>query len=273
MNNKDSIKWIEHYRKPPKVNPIEETPFYYGSLNMVYGLSKSGKSRTLAELLVDANIHKSDKTVVWLDKDYNVDESTLILLSNFKHVNHNVDDLCSKLLELPSLNDYILIFDSLKDFSIYGLDSNADAQRSMESIRHYTQLGATVILIAHATIKFSEDAKEKGFKIQGNSETISSKCDCVFKFEVSKSDKHDITVRSFVPEKMRISNASVSKFFMYDKERVIEVIRDIIDHNEGITHRDLKKKFSSAISDLIDSVEGIAYTVEVSGNKRLVHKI
>lgn len=272
MNVVKDINWSKYYRKPPKATLLKGTPFYCGTLNMVYGLSKSGKSRSLAELLINANLNNNEKTVVWLDKDYNIDEYMLKVLAEFKHSNHNVDTLCKELLKKDSLDEYILVFDSLKDFSEFGLDSNKDAQNTMEYIRQFTKLGATVILIAHAT-EIIKDGKVIGFKVQGNSETIKSKCDCVFRFEVTESKKYEIIVRSFIPEAMRISNASKDKFQIYDKDMLINAIHTCIDNEDKLTQRELKKKFSSSMSSAIDDLEDVAYSVEQVGTSKVVSKI
>ncbi len=278
MSAIDNIEWLQYYKKPPKAYLLSGTPFYIGALNILYGLSKSGKSRSLAELLIESQSSKN-KTIVWLDKDYNIDSHILKLLESFKYANNDVDKLCSKLLDLPSLKEYILVFDSLKDFSEYGLDSNSDAQKSMEYIREFTKLGATVILIAHATMVRDNDGKNNGFKIQGNSETIQSKCDCVFRFE-QKTSKLNIedqevkfTVRSFIPERMRISNASTKEVSLYDKNDLTNCIHKLIDENEEMTKRELIKKFSSTISNVINDLEDEAYTVELVGKKKMIHKL
>ena len=277
MNKVDEINWLRYYRKPPTASPIKETPFYYGALNMLYGLSKSGKSRSLAELLIKANLHNGEKTIVWLDKDYNIDDKILKILSHFKHINSDVDNLCKELLERSHLGEYILIFDSLKDFST-GLDSNADAQKTMEYIRQFTKLGATVIVIAHATKWTSQDGKKSGFKVQGNSETIQSKCDCVFRFEKSESKIQNdndisITIRKFIPELMRISNANTKPILVYDKGGLTKMIHKLIDENNELTHRELKKAVSSSYSDVIDELKGETYRIKQVGNKKILEKI
>lgn len=266
------IDWSKYHRQPPKAYLLKGTPFYSGTLNMLYGLSKSGKSRSLAELLVKANLHSGKKTVVWLDKDYNIDDAILQLLTKFKHINYDVDNLCDELLGKDSLNEYILVFDSLKDFSPLGLDSNQDAQKSMEYIRQFTKLGATVILIAHATENI-KDGKVTGFRIKGNSETIKSKCDCVYRFEVSESKTHQITVRNFIPEAMRISNASKDTFSIYDQGMLTKAIHTCIDNEDNLTQRELKKKFSSSMSTAIDNLENAAYKVIQVKARKLVSKI
>ncbi len=269
------IIWEKFYKEPPKVSILEGTPFYIGVLNLLYGLSKSGKSRSLAELLQKANC--KNKTIVWLDKDYNVDPDTIKVLRSFKHVNENVDELCKTLRERPSLEEYILVFDSLKDFS-HGLDSNAEAQNTMEDIRQFTKLGATVIVIAHATKWITPDGKKSGFKLQGNSETIQSKCDCVFRFEKTESKIQKdvdilIIIRKFIPDQMRISNASTEPILVYEKRNLTLMIHKLIDENNELTHRELKKKVSSSYGDVIDELEGEAYSIKEVGNKRVLEKI
>ena len=280
MSTANDIEWVKYHKTPPLVNILEGTPFYTGVLNMVYGLSKSGKSRSLAELLVQANIHNGDKTVVWLDKDYNVDDELIKLLSNFKHANDDIDALCEKLLSMKSLKDYIIIFDSLKDFSKHGLDSNADAQESMEYIREFTKLGATVIVIVHATKWISSDYKKSGFKVQGNSETIQSKCDCIFRFKLTDTNvkladdnKVKIKVREFIPERMRISNASTETVSLYDGKDLAYCIHHFINTQDGMTRRDLSRKFSDNIRSTVLSLENIAYCCKEEGQKNVVYKI
>jgi hypothetical protein len=268
----NEIIWSEYYKPPPKLIPITGTPFYIGALNLLYGLSKSGKSHSLAELLHSADLQ--GKTVVWLDKDYNINPETLKLLSQFKHVNENVDKLCEELLQLSSLQDFILVFDSLKDFS-EDLDTNTDAQKAMQHIRQFTKLGATVIVIAHGTEKRTNEGKVIGFKIKGNSETIQSKCDCIIRFEKKESntDYGSMTMRKFIPDRMRISNASTQTILVYDKAILSQAIQRAIMENEGITHRELIKKFSSNMEAAIKDLEDIAYQIEHTGNKRVVQLI
>lgn len=277
MGKIEDINFVAYYKEPLDAKQIKGTPFYSGALNMVYGLSKSGKSRCIAEILAEAKIKNVE--IIWLDKDYNMDKPLLELLKDFKHINDEVDELCDKLLNTETLKNTILVFDSLKDFSRSGLDSNAEAQESMEYIREFTKLGATVILIAHATKWISSDGKKSDFKLQGNSETIQSKCDCVFRFE-QKTSKLNIedqevkfTVRSFIPERMRISNASTKEVSLYDKNDLTNCIHKLIDENEEMTKRELIKKFSSTISNVINDLEDEAYTVELVGKKKMIHKL
>jgi len=146
----------DYYKKPLKAEAIEGTPFYRNVLNLVYGLSKSGKSFSIAKVLAEAGL--TGKDVIWLDKDYNVNEALLSYLRNFTHINYNVEEFEEMLLEVNG-HGKILIFDSLKDFlHDADIDSNAGSQEAMEYVRKFLKAGFTVIVIAHATLQKSSTA-------------------------------------------------------------------------------------------------------------------
>lgn len=245
---KNIMGGVEYFNKPIKAEAIDKTPFYKNVLNLVYGLSKSGKSYTTAELLLKSSIDNKD--VIWLDKDYNVNESMLNMFSNFNHVNENIDLVTEALLEHGGDGE-ILVFDSLKDFAGNNdLDTNVGAQTAMENIRKYITAGFTVILIAHAT-KF-----ENGFKIKGNEETIKSKSDVVIKLTSIDGQKIIETTDT------RIMNGYREKMIITTDSYLKDKVDGILEVRGAITWTELRQAFPSSLRAELQSVKDIILVFE-----------
>lgn len=248
-----------HFQEPLKADLIKETPFYKNSLNLVFGLSKSGKSESTARVLKEAGLGKNN--VIWLDKDYNVNTTTLGIMYSFTYLNSNIEEVEEKLLETDGQGT-ILIFDSLKDFTKGDdLDTNGGSQRVMEYIREFTKMNYTVIVIAHAT----KDSNYKGgVKIKGNEETIKSKCDIVFRF--NKNDEF----REFECIASRLANSSYERFKCYDLSVVKSKVDAIIKATDGdISVRDLTNKLPSSIRNTFTTHQNELIMVVHEGKKNL----
>lgn len=254
----------DYYKKPLKAEVIEGTPFYKNVLNLVYGLSKSGKSFSIAKVLAEAGLTAKD--VIWLDKDYNVNETLLSYLRNFTHINYNVEEFEEMLLEVNG-HGKILIFDSLKDFlHDADIDSNTGSQEAMEYVRKFLKTGFTVIVIAHATLQKSSTAlKPKAtMKIKGNEETIKSKSDIVFQLQ------ENADYRSFKLTDSRITNAyKGSEFRLYQLQQLKELVEKYIKDSSELTVRELTNKLPSAVRDTFKANQDKLIRVEMEGKKHI----
>ena len=245
-----------NFQRPLKAELINGTPFYRNSLNLVFGLSKSGKSESIARVLHDAKLGKND--VIWLDRDYNVNQTTLDYMYSFTYLNFNISEAEEQLLQTDGKGK-IIVFDSLKDFSRgEDLDSNAGSQNVMEYIREFTKANYSVIAIAHAT-----KDKDRGIKIKGNEETIKSKSDIVFRLN------NNAEFREFEVVSSRLANGSSERFKCYDLNAVKSKADAIISEHEEITVRALTNKLPSSIRDTFTKYQNELIEVVKDGKKRI----
>jgi len=253
------------YKKPVLPTQLANTPFFTGALNLVAGRAKSGKTYSTLQALYEAGIYKDPtKRVIWLDKDYNV---SIPLYEGLECFNSDVDE-AFELLCKADLTNIIVVVDSLKDF-VGNLDSNEQSQEAMEHIRRLVKKNATVILIAHTTLQ-RDNGKVIGEKLQGNEQTIKSKCDAVFNFADAESKK-GIKAKSFTMLENRLGIESGTKTYIYDRGSAIEVIKNTI--TAGMTRRELTKSFTSALTHLVLSLEGIAFKTIQDGKKTIVEAL
>jgi len=255
----------DYHKTPLKAEAIDGTPFYKNVLNLVYGLSKSGKSFSIAKVLTEAGL--TGKDVIWLDKDYNINETLLSYLRNFTHINYNVEEFEEMLLEVNG-HGKILIFDSLKDFlHDADIDSNAGSQEAMEYVRKFLKAGFTVIVIAHATLQKSSTTALKPkatMKIKGNEETIKSKSDIVFQLQ------ENADYRSFKLTDSRITNAyKGSEFRLYQLQQLKELVEKYIKDSSELTVRELTNKLPSAVRDTFKANQDKLIKVEMEGKKHI----
>ncbi len=257
----DLFEELKSYHEVPrKAEPILGTPFYRNVFTLVYGVSKIGKSHSIAQVLVNAGLGKRD--VIWLDKDYNINESTLTLFSNFTHVNKNIDNVFEKLCEVEG-EGTIVVIDSLKDFvGSLDIDSNRGSQQVMEKLRLLVKKKYSVICIAHATKTIDGDYS-KGIKIKGNEETIKSKSDMVYKIE-----KHS-EFREMILTDTRISGTSdIANFKLYDLGELRKKIESIIDKHDGnITVKDLTNELPSSTRNVFVKHKNELIKTEFVGKK------
>lgn len=245
-----------NYQRPQRADPIDGTPFYRSSLNLVFGLSKSGKSESIARVLNDANLGKND--VIWLDRDYNVNQITLGYMYSFTYLNLNINEAEEQLLSADG-EGKIVVFDSLKDFSRgEDLDTNAGSQKVMEYIREFTKANYSAIVIAHATKN-----KDGGIKIKGNEETIKSKSDVVFRLNKNAE------FREFEVVSSRLANGSGERVKCYDLNAVKSKVDAIISEHPEITVRDLTNKLPSSIRDTFTKYQSELIEVVEDGRKRI----
>ena len=251
---------MQCYSKPKKVESIPNTPFYKNCLHLIYGLSKSGKSYSIAQILADAGMTQED--VIWLDADYNINDEFLSYLSNFTHLNTNIKTALDALLSVDG-DEKIVVFDSLKDFSDgEDLDTNAGSQAVMERIREFTKVGYTVIVIAHATKYNKTVGKET--KIKGNAETIISKSDIVYFLDNSATDYKSLKLK-----RTRVSNNRMSDFRVYSLQQLKEAAEKIINENPGVTVRSLINKLPSAVRNTFKKHQGELIDVEGVDKKHI----
>lgn len=158
----------------------KESLFLKNAVNLLIGESKSGKTFTTIKSLIDIGLKEH---IIHLDFDRNADESLKKLGVQTYNI-ANPEALLHSLKQIKTderknaLLDKILVIDSLQDLSFgQGIDSNDGAKATMERILVFQEMNCTIILIHHVT-KSENTPFSAGYKIKGNSSTISSKCDC-----------------------------------------------------------------------------------------------
>ena len=162
--------------------PLGDTPFRLNALNGVYAPAKAGKTYFTLDQLnsLDPDVYK----VIWLDGDRNAE-----LKDKFKNIKHfpvttPSDALMAIIDSGNDLTDHVLVIDSFKDFTFgYDIDNNKGCQNILETYQKLLDLGATLIVILHAT-KLSHMSYGDDFKLKGNADTIESKMDFLYKTNI-----------------------------------------------------------------------------------------
>ena len=173
---------FEAYNTPIEstLEPLhEKLLFLKDGINLIVGESKAGKTYTTIKILVDAGFKEA---IIHLDFDRNSDSKLKELGVLTYHIN-TVEEFIYALTELGdaligSLNDKILIIDSLQDLSLNdGLDTNQAALQTMRRVQGFKDTSATIIVIHHVTL--DNDGRPK---VKGNASVITSKCDTTISF-------------------------------------------------------------------------------------------
>lgn len=158
----------------------KELPYLKDAINLVIGESKSGKTFTTIQSLVNNGLKDS---VIHLDFDRNSDSKLRELGVKTYHIN-DVDKLLKSISKPPrdelvgSLVGKILVIDSLQDLSLSdGLDSNSGALLTMGRVQGFKDTGATIIVIHHVTLDIDGNPK-----VKGNASVITSKSDTTISF-------------------------------------------------------------------------------------------
>ncbi len=251
----------DYFSKPIVALPIDNTVFYKNCLNLVFGMSKSGKSYSIAKQLLDAGLSSSD--VIWLDRDYNVNEQMMEMLSKFSWVNKNIEDLEKRLLEMDG-NGKIVVFDSLKDFTKgEDIDTNKGSQTVMQYLREFTKANYTAIVIAHATK--STVGVSQTIKIKGNSETITSKSDVVYRLNNHSEFREFEVIASRLGGIMKGDSHK-----LYDLSILKSKVEEIIKTSESpITVRELTNKLPSTTRDIFKTNQDTLIEVVLDGKKHI----
>jgi len=190
----------KYLAEPKLLTPIPGTSgfFYDGGLHLVHGLSKSGKTHFVLEIMNQATTHQ----VIWLDGDNN-DTSMPGKFKNIVHIPPLEPNawLNRLIASKVSLVKWVVILDSLKDFTNgENLDSNEGSNNIMQHIKQLDRLGATVIIVAHSTPGGTTD-KPLPPKLKGNSEYIYANVDLTYRFERNFSTN----TRTLTAERSRIN--------------------------------------------------------------------
>lgn len=157
----------------------EKLLFLKDGINLIIGESKAGKTYTTINQLVQCGFKE---VIIHLDFDRNSDARLKALDVVTYHINE-VDEFLRAFKDLgeacfDSLNDKILVIDSLQDLSLEdGLDTNSAALKTMKRVQGFKDTGATVIVIHHITLDASGQPK-----VKGNASVITSKCDTTISF-------------------------------------------------------------------------------------------
>ncbi len=154
--------------------------FYYGGMHLVHGISKVGKTLFVLDTLNRAK----DAKVIWLDGDQNDKR----MVDKFKNIVHlpplNPDSYLDQWLQCGvDFKGVVFVIDSLKDFrNSSEMDSNTGMDTIIKRFKHFTKLGATVIVIHHSTPLWKEN-KMSGVKLKGNAEAVYSNTDITYLLE------------------------------------------------------------------------------------------
>jgi len=265
----EDIDFSLSFKEPAEPQPIEDTPFFKGVLQLVYAQSKLGKTRSIAETLLRAGFKGDD--VIWLDRDYNIDSELGEVLKHFVWVNNNVSKIEKQLLNVNG-EGRILVMDSLKDFAKgNSLDDNTGAQEAMEYLRQFITAGFTVIVIAHATIQkinIKDGMLKEIPKIKGNEEVIKSKCDLIF--QLVKVENY----REFRLTDSRISNVFDVNFPVLNKTAMEDKIKSVyseleFETNGPITQRHIQRKLPSSMRKYLPEFENKLYKITKVGKAKI----
>lgn len=169
----------------------EQLLFLKDGINLIIGESKAGKTYTTINQLVECGFKEA---IIHLDFDRNSDAKLKELDVKTYHINE-VDEFIYAFKDLGaacfgSLNDKILVIDSLQDLSLSdGLDTNSAALQTMKRVQGFKDTGATVIVIHHITLDASGQPK-----VKGNASVITSKCDTTISFIKKDQTTRTMTV-------------------------------------------------------------------------------
>ena len=229
---------------------IGNTPFRLNAFNGVYAPAKAGKTYFILEQL---NTVGSIYTVVWLDGDRNSE-----LKDKFNNINHyplkNTTEAFNALIESKKdFSDTIFVIDSFKDFTFgFDTDSNQGSQSVMNMYQKLLDLGATVVVIYHAT------KTDFGFKIKGNADTIMSKVDFMYKLQRDKENFVSLTVVCSREE--ALNTGDILTFGNSDV--IASRIKDYVKNNPRTSLRDLKRvQGLSSYEPIIDELKDTIYRV------------
>lgn len=154
--------------------------FYHGGMHLVHGISKAGKTYFVLDTLNKAK----GARVIWIDGDQNDRK----MIEKFENVTHlapiNTDTYLNMWLQSGvDFEKVVFVIDSLKDFRNNNeMDSNSGMDSIIKRLKHFTKLGATVVVIHHSTPLW-DGHKIKGVKLKGNAEAIYSNTDITYLFE------------------------------------------------------------------------------------------
>lgn len=234
---------------------IGNTPFRLNALNGVYAPAKEGKTYFVLEQL---NTVGSMYTVVWLDGDRNSE-----LKDKFNNINHypleNTTEAFNALIKSKKdFSNTIFVIDSFKDFTFgFDTDSNQGSQSVMNMYQKLLDLGATVIVIYHAT------KTDVGFKIKGNADTIMSKVDFMYKLQRDKENFLTLTVVC-----SREQGLNAGDVLTFGNSDVIALrIKEYVNIHPKTSLRELKRAQGlSSYGPIIDELEGTVYRVKKDQN-------
>lgn len=245
---------------------VGNTPFRLNAMNGIYAPAKTGKTRFVLEQL-EPIAAEGKHHVIWLDGDRNIELRDLI-----ECIHHEPIKSPSRFLQIliennERLDGYIFIIDSFKNFSFgKNLDDNTQCQEIFTEYQKVMNLGATLIIIFHAT-KIMNYGAVIGFKTKGNEDTIESNMDFYYKFERTNQTV-TLTIQCARDANMRIGDTIPYADINYVTQRICKAVTE--SGEQGITLRDLKRQAQNHVYEpMIDSLRGIVYELELvkNGNK------
>lgn len=264
MQLDDFISFTQPYRLELKnFEQIGNTPFRLNALNGVYAPAKTGKTYFVLEQL-EAVAKEGKFNVIWLDGDRNLELKDKVQSIHHLPVKQPKYVLGKFLDKSMNFDDYIFIIDSFKNFTFgHDVDSNGSCQLIFDKYQELLNLGATLIVIFHAT-KIRSDVYAHDFKTKGNEDTIESNMDFYYKFE---RNQHAVTL---TVQCARDANMRIGSQIQYaDKKYVSQKITDIVTKNPEISLRDLKRMDGmSGLEPTIEALYGSVYVTEPVKNGR-----
>lgn len=175
--------------------PMDNTPFAYNALNLVFAPPTYGKSYATCNALIDT------KNTVYLDFDFNSTsfkhhcEACNIEYANMGNVWTDLDNIkkVEKIFETLPENTVIVI-DSLASILPNGLNVNDSTDmsnflRDLNTIM--LEASATIILIDHATKRF-DSGKIIGFKVEGSETGKYKQCSVVVDYNPTNIKKPEM---------------------------------------------------------------------------------
>lgn len=236
---------------------IGTTPFRLNALNGIYAPAKTGKTRFILEQLEP--VAKADTHhIIWLDGDRNIELKNFVQYIHHVAIKYSSDFLSNIIVKNERLDGFIFILDSFKNFSFgKNMDDNTQCQYIFDQYQKVLNLGATLIIIFHAT-KLRDGILSAGFKTKGNEDTIESNMDFYYKFERTNNTV-TLTVQCARDANMRTDQ----KIQYTDIDYVVNRIREIVSNNVDITLRELRRIEGMAqLQPTIDALKGTLYVTK-----------
>jgi hypothetical protein len=262
MDINDFLVFTEPLRLELKdFEQIGKTPFRLNALNGIYAPSKTGKTYFALEQL-EPIAKEGQYNVIWLDGDRNMELKNKIQYIQHLPVKSPRHALEKIINQKGCFDNYIFIIDSFKNFTFgYDVDNNGSCQLIFDKYQELLNLGATLIVIFHAT-KIRSDGYSHDFKTKGNEDTIESNMDFYYKFERT-TNAVTLTIQCARDANMRIGTSIQYADIAY----ITEKIKDIVVKNPEITLRDLKRMDGmSGLEPTIETLCGSLYVTETLRN-------
>ena len=234
---------------PERIEEIENAEFLYeklipkGLITVIAAPPNGGKTTIMMHIA--STMAKNGLDVTYIDYDssaIHIKEyfETITDKSGFKYwteLNGDIDSIqiVDKLLDACKkegmLSDCIFIFDTLKKFT--NLMSKQKVAEFMGKMRRLTQLGATVILLAH-TNKRTESSGTYMFEGVGD---VKNDCDNLFYFVPTENSDKTITVSVDVINEAKKKAPIEPCTFMIHADRTVTILEKSVSAEDLMSSR------------------------------------